>query len=72
MVYENVVFLCRQRGMSISKLEKELGLGNATIRGWNGKYEPKTRTLSLVAAYFGVSMEELLHTDLREAVPCRS
>ncbi len=60
MIYQNVSRLCKQRGISISRLEKELGFGNATIQGWNGKWEPKARSLSAVAAYFGVSMESLM------------
>lgn len=60
MIYQNVSRLCKQRGISISRLEKELGFGNATIQGWNGKWEPKARSLLAVAAFFGVSMESLM------------
>lgn len=63
MIYQNVARLCKERGISISRLEKELGFGNATIQGWNGKWEPKARSLSAVATYFGVSMEFLMQEN---------
>ena len=58
-LYENVLRRCKERGISIAKLEKETGLGNATVRGW-GTAMPSIRTLSSVARYFGCTMDELL------------
>lgn len=59
MVYENIVALCKEHGISIARLEKECGLGNATVRGWkNGS--PTLKCLVEVAHYFGVSLDELV------------
>lgn len=63
MLYKNVVRLCEKRGITIAKLEKETGLGNATVRGWE-KATPNFRTLSAVASYFGVSVDDLMHKDM--------
>ena len=59
LLYANIVELCKGKGISISKLEKECGLGNATIQGWkNGN--PRVDKLMIVADYFGVSLDYLL------------
>ena len=64
MLYENIKALCDKRGISIARLERESGLGNATVRGWiNGI--PKADTVGKVARYFGVSIEALMNEDLR-------
>ena len=59
MIYTNVSNLCRSRGISISKLERELGFGNATIRGWASS-SPTVEKLKAVADYFGVTVDELI------------
>ena len=48
--------------ISIARLEREVGLGNATVRGWK-KSTPKVDTLKLVADYFGVTVEDLLKEE---------
>ena len=62
MILENISVLCKKRGISIAKLEKECGLGNATIRGWNNS-SPKVENLKSVADYFGTSVDTLLRQD---------
>ena len=59
MIYENISGMCQKRGISISRLEKELGFGNATIRGWVSS-SPTVERLKAVADYFGVTVDELL------------
>ena len=59
MIFENVLRLCRAKNISISRLEREIGLGNATIRGWE-KSSPTVDKLQRVAAYFGVTIDELI------------
>ena len=64
MIYKNISNLCRTNGISIAKLERELGFGNATIRGWINS-SPTVEKLKAVADYFGVTMDDLLteHND---------
>lgn len=62
MVYKNVLKLCEERGISVSALEKTLGLGNATIRGWK-ESSPRVNTVKTVADYFGVTVDELLKEE---------
>ena len=58
MIFTNVSRLCRERGISISRLERDLGIGNATIRNWNVS-SPTVDKLKRVADYFGVTLDEL-------------
>ena len=59
MVYDNIIRLCQDRKIKVSRLEKELGLGNATIRGW-ATYNPRVDLLKKVADFFGVTIDELI------------
>ena len=59
LIFTNVSKLCKQRGISIAKLERETGLGNATIRGWETS-SPTVDKLKAVADYFNVTVDELL------------
>ncbi len=59
MVFTNVSRLCKEHGISIAKLERELGIGNATIRNWNTS-SPTVERVKLVANYFGVTVDALL------------
>lgn len=59
MILRNISVLCAKNGISISRLEKELGLGNATIRGWD-RSSPNVDNLKKVADYFGVTVDSLI------------
>lgn len=55
-LYEKVVALMQERGISFYKLEQKCHLGNGTVRGWN-KHSPQQHTLEVVADFFGVSID---------------
>ena len=59
MLYENIQILCRKNNTTITKLERECGLANATIRRWENS-SPSTENIGKVADYFGVSVDYLL------------
>lgn len=59
MVFDRVLRLCEERNITISRLEKECGFGNATIRGW-AKSDPRVSSVQTVANYFGITVDELL------------
>lgn len=59
MIFDNICRLCKEKGISIAKLEKEAGLGNATIRGWAGS-SPRVENLQAVAKVLGCTVDELL------------
>lgn len=59
MIYGNIEKLAKEKGISISKLENECGLGNKTIRLWKTS-SPTIANLQKVADYFGVPIEYFL------------
>lgn len=59
MIFRNIEARCREKGISVSALEKTLGLGNATIKGWS-ESSPKVSNLKKVADYFGCTVDELM------------
>lgn len=59
MLYQNIVVLCKGKGISISKLEKETGLGNGTVGRWE-KSSPSVENVKKVADYFQVSVDYLI------------
>ena len=54
-----VKVLCKERGIAISKLERECGFSNGYIRGLKAGKMPADR-LQKIADYFGVSVEYLM------------
>ena len=59
MIFTNISRLCKEKGVSVARLEKECGLGNATVRRWDTS-SPNTDNLKRVADYLGVSIECLM------------
>ena len=57
---EKIKALCKEKGTSMYKLEKQLNLGNGTIGKWgkNGRV-PNYANLSAVASALGVTVAEL-------------
>ena len=65
LIYKNIELKCAQRGITISALEKNVGLGNATIKGWE-KSSPRVESLKKVADYFGCTIDDLIGTKKRK------
>lgn len=59
MLYDNVKRICVKKRISVSNLEKALGLSNGSICKWN-ESEPGIRKVQKVADYLGVPIEKLL------------
>lgn len=64
-LYETIQDLCKSRKITIAALERECGLGNATIKKWNAS-TPSGDRLAKVADYFGVSVDYLLGREQAE------
>ncbi|EJW19195.1 helix-turn-helix transcriptional regulator [Paenibacillus alvei] len=60
--------LCKDRDISIFKLEKELGFGNGTIYKWE-KSSPAVDKLKKVADYFGVTVDYILAAESIKKLP---
>lgn len=59
VLYDNVKQACREKGVSVSALEKAVGFSNGCISKWN-ESEPGIRKVQKVADYLGVAIEDLL------------
>lgn len=59
MIFDTISLLCKERNVSIARLEKECGLGNATIRGWKDS-SPSLTNLKKVADYLKVDINQLI------------
>lgn len=62
MIYNNIKALCEREGVTIKALEEICNLGNGTIRRWNDT-APSVDRLARVAAFFGVTIDELLKEE---------
>lgn len=59
MLKEKIKSLCKEKGLTIQRLEIETGLSNGTISKWD-KAKPKAESLEKVANYLGVTIDFLL------------
>ena len=59
MLYKKIAALCAAKGISIAKLERDLGFGNATIRSWETS-SPTVDRAKKVAEYFAMTIDELI------------
>lgn len=67
--YENLQELCFQNGISVTKLCSNLGLSNAISAKWKKGSIPRAKTLYDIAAYFGVSVADLLGEEVSDEPP---
>ena len=67
-LYERIKKLRKQKGVTIAKLESELGFGNASIKKWERISSPSVDKIIKVASYFGVTVDYLLgRTDIKSS-----
>lgn len=62
MLATKIRSLCRERGISITDLEKKADLGKNTIYYWND-IEPGVEKVKRVADVLGVTVDELLREE---------
>ena len=61
MFYDMYAALCKSKGISLSRAADEIGLSNSTVTKWKKTgATPPGDTLTKVAAYFGVSVDDLI------------
>lgn len=57
--YDNYVRLCAEKNVSLSAAAESIGLSRTSPNGWKKGKLPQDRTLAKLAAYFGVSVDDL-------------
>ena len=62
MIFSNIQAKCKEKGITITALENECGLGKKTIYKWQHSV-PNVMTLKLIADYFGCTIEDLIKED---------
>lgn len=72
MFYERYTSLCKNRGVSPSKVAVECGFNKGSVSVWKKKYQsgidvhPSSEILIKIANYFNVSVDFLLDKDNSE------
>jgi len=59
LILKNIQKFCKQDNISISKLERELGFGNGSIRKWDA-CSPSVVNLKKVSDYFHILVDDLI------------
>ena len=66
-LYQRIKDLCAEKGITIAKLESELGFGNSSIKKWERTSSPSVDKIIKVASYFNVSVDYILgRTDIKD------
>ena len=58
-IRDRVISLCEHKGVKISQMEKEAGIGRGAYRHWDNRV-PSAQTVTKLAHYFGVSEKFIL------------
>ena len=64
---QNISRICKEKGISIAKLERELGIANGTLNRWSA-IKPSIYSVADVADYLGVSIDELCGREVKQDV----
>lgn len=59
MIYDKIKEVCKEKGISVTYVEKEAGLGNGSISKWN-KSSPTVESLQAVAKILKVEIGKLI------------
>ena len=69
VLYQRIKELCARKGITISKLELDLGFGNSSIKKWEKSSSPSIDKIVKVATYFDVSIDYLTgRTDIESSM----
>lgn len=66
MFYQNLQFLCTQKGKTVSGLVKELGLSSGNLSKWKNGGQPRSDTAQRIADYLEVTIDTLFREDGRD------
>lgn len=58
-IYNNIKAVCKSRGVSVSKLEEDLGFTRSSLYKWD-RHQPGIGNLKKVADYFNITVDELI------------
>ena len=58
-IYENIQTVCKEKGLTVNKVENDLGIERSLLYKWQ-TVDPGSRRLKAVAEYLGVTVDRLL------------
>jgi transcriptional regulator with XRE-family HTH domain len=65
LIHSNIKFLRKQRGLTQEGFANEIGVTRSVIGAYEeGRAEPKIKTMQSMADFFGVTLDQLLSSDL--------
>ena len=59
MIYEKIKEICKAKGITVRKLEQDLGLGRGSVRKFD-QHDPGVGKMHMIAGYLGVTVDDLL------------
>ena len=67
MLYEKIRKLCKEKGVTVTEVERDLGFGRGSLSKID-KHKPSNEKIKALADYFGISQDELtgVQTDALE------
>lgn len=69
IVYERIKDLCQRKGITMCKLESDLGFGNGSVKKWESSSSPSVDKIVKVATYFDISTDYLLgRSDIETSI----
>ena len=60
MIYENIKYYAKKRGLTIREIERRAGLARGHMEKWKQTYNPNLASLQKVADVLGVTVNTLL------------
>ena len=64
MLFDKIKAICSEKNISISYLERQAGLGNGTIDGWN-ESNPRLDSIIAVSKVLEIPIDELVKDEIR-------
>ena len=65
MILKRIKEKCLEKGLTISALEKQAGIGNGTIARWNTS-SPTVESIQAVAKVLNCTVDDLLRADEKD------
>lgn len=69
MFYENLLAICKERGVKVTNVVTSLGFSQGSMSSWKNGVEPRANTVKKFADFFGVSVDYLIGHDADTDAP---
>lgn len=66
-IYQNIARICREKNISIAKLEREMNIAKGTLNRWS-VINPSVYAVAEVADHLQVSLDELCGREVKQDI----